>query len=423
MMTETDDISHESRTHQPSCEEKGAASEENGKELPPPDVTANPTASTDEVDVQSQLNQTDDIGHPGDLNESRSDIDREEHNASTDAIHSNSVDEDLEAEEETPVMRNSSLQISTDNRAGTEQPEDRRTQSPHSIKREVSKLSLSDKLVTTRKPVEIRPVHIGDMKIRSKLKFEVVSAKVMEEGGKKFVTYTIMMKRVSGDPRPAVINRRYNDFCSLYERILCSFHPSVLGDFQFPKKVLIGNFKAEVISERTDAFHKFLNLVAVSDKLLYSDYFHGFLCSEEQNEAVSHIKMGQYSEAAPLLETIFYVREKLFTLSHIAVLECVIELVACLAAVQADETAYRYTLIASQCIHLSQGHPRLAKITIPFLKLAESLSASVGHDSKPYKKQLSELRYSGVKTDNGLTLLEVIRDKYIHTATKTSRAY
>ena len=188
------------------------------------------------------------------------------------------------------------------------------------------------------------------MKIRSKLKFEVVTAKVMEEGGKKFVAYTIMMKRVSGDPHPAIIHRRYNDFCHLYERILCSFHPSVLGDFQFPKKVLYGNFKAEVISERTDAFHKFLNLVAVSDKLLYSEYFHGFLCSDEQNEAVSYIKLGNYREAAPLLETIFYVREKLFTLSHIAVLECVIELVACLAAVQADETAYRYALIASQCI-------------------------------------------------------------------------
>ena len=38
-----------------------------------------------------------------------------------------------------------------------------------------------------RKPVDIRPVHIGDMKIRSKLKFEVVTAKVVEEGGKKFV--------------------------------------------------------------------------------------------------------------------------------------------------------------------------------------------------------------------------------------------
>ena len=147
---------------------------------------------------------------------------------------------------------------------------------------------------TPVKPVEIKPVHIGDQKLRSKLKFEVVTAKVVEEHGKKHVTYTVMMKRAGGEVHPAVISRRYNDFCYLYERILCTFHPSILGEFQFPKKVLIGNFKAEVITERTDAFHKFLNMIAQNDKLLYSDYFHAFLCSDEQNEAVSYIKLGKY---------------------------------------------------------------------------------------------------------------------------------
>jgi hypothetical protein len=44
-------------------------------------------------------------------------------------------------------------------------------------------------------------------------------------------------------------------------------------------------------------------------QLLYSDYFHAFLCSEEQNEAISYIKLGQYSDAAPLLENIFYIRQ------------------------------------------------------------------------------------------------------------------
>ena len=34
---------------------------------------------------------------------------------------------------------------------------------------------------------------------------------------------------------------------------------------------------------------------------------------------------------------------------------------------------------------------------------------SLGHDAKPYNKQLSELRYSGVKTDAAPSLLEVIR--------------
>ena len=83
-----------------------------------------------------------------------------------------------------------------------------------------------------------------------------------------FQAYTIMMKRVGHEPQPAVIERRYNDFCFIYECILRSFHPSILGDFQFPKKVLLGNFKAEVISERTDAFHKFLNLIANCNNLV-----------------------------------------------------------------------------------------------------------------------------------------------------------
>jgi hypothetical protein len=41
-----------------------------------------------------------------------------------------------------------------------------------------------------------------------------------------------MMKRVGHEPQPAVIERRYNDFCFIYECILRSFHPSILGDFQ-----------------------------------------------------------------------------------------------------------------------------------------------------------------------------------------------
>jgi len=400
---------------------------------------SNNLGDTNGVDEEaSNLDTTDEIGNSHDLDDSHADAHKEEaetgdqHNSSTDAVHSDSgtVEEDLDIGSESPELKNSTLRIQqSQNGHGENGDEEVNGKQTNNLQAEVNKMSLSESqnggslLSTQKKPVEIRPVHIGDMKIRSKLKFEVVTAKVMEEGGKKFVAYTIMLKRASGDPHPALIHRRYNDFCKLYERILCTFHKSVLGDFQFPQKVIIRNFKAEVISERTDAFHRFLNLIANNDKLLYSDYFHAFMCTEEQNEAVSYIKLGRYHEAAPLLETIFYIREKMFTLSHISVLECVIELVACLAAVKSDETAYRYALIASQCIQLSAGHPYLAQITVPFLKLAESLADSVGHDPKPYKKQISELRYSGVKTDRVPTLLEVIRDKYIHTATKTARAY
>ena len=40
---------------------------------------------------------------------------------------------------------------------------------------------------TVTSPVEIKPVRIGDPKIRSKITFEVVTARVIESGGKKHV--------------------------------------------------------------------------------------------------------------------------------------------------------------------------------------------------------------------------------------------
>jgi len=384
-----------------------------------------------------QLDTSDDIGTVQDLNISDNSEEQEEkkvsHNESTDVIVSESelVEEELDVNDDIPDIK-SKLSFQEDAEVDhikkqdvESNPSNGSTEPDADSRNSMSRRFIEEPkpVKVPLKPVEIKPVHIGDQKLRSKLKFVVVTAKVVEEQGKKHVTYTIMMKRAGGEVQPAVICRRYNDFCHLYERILCTFHPSILGDFQFPKKSVFRNFKAEIITERTDAFHKFLNLIATSDKLLYSDYFHAFLCSDEQNEAVSYIKLGKYEEAAPLLETIFYIREKLVTISHVSVLECLVELVACLEATQAEEPAFRYALVTGQSMALLAGHPMVDTLRVPFLKLASQLAVRLGHDPKPYNKQLSELRYSGVKTDNTMSLLEVIRDKYIHTATRTAKSW
>ena len=215
--------------------------------------------------ADDSLNTTDEIGTGDDLHHSREDS-GEALNTSTDAVHSDGEvarEEDLNNSDDIPEI-NTKLSLKEEP-ASDPGP----TNGVHEKEPPVRKSSEFVKVTSVggTKPVEIKPVHIGDQKLRAKLKFEVVTAKVVEEQGKKFVTYTVMMKRASDDKHPAVICRRYNDFCYLYERILCSFHPSILGEFQFPKKVLIGNFKAEVITERTEAFHKFLNLIAQNDKV------------------------------------------------------------------------------------------------------------------------------------------------------------
>ena len=237
-----------------------------------------------------------------------------------------------------------------------------------------------------------------------------------------FQSYSIMIKRVPGtDAQAAVIDRRYSDFVFVYENILKNFHPSILGDFLFPKKVLIGNFKAEVITERTEAFHRFLNLIANCENLLYSEYFYSFLSSEEHNEAVSHIKLGRFEEAVPLLESLFAVQERLLTVSSPHALQCLCELVACLHAVRRYEAALAYALVASDSFELAaRGHPGAEAMRVPFLKLASALAGALGHDRRPYDKQLSELRYRGVKVENARPLLEVIRERYIHQASRTA---
>ena len=45
-----------------------------------------------------------------------------------------------------------------------------------------------------------------------------------------------------------------------------------------------------------------------------------------------HVFISRYTEAIPLLESIFYVREKLLSVGSIHVLLCSCELVACLSA-------------------------------------------------------------------------------------------
>lgn len=176
-----------------------------------------------------------------------------------------------------------------------------------------------------------------------------------------------------------------------------------------------------MISERTEAFHKFLNLIANCDNLLYSRYFYDFLSSEEHNEAVSHIKLGRYEEAAPLLENIFYVREKLLTIGSPEVLQCLCELVATLHAVQKPELSLSYAVVAAKSLDLNKGDPGAEEVRVPFLKLASELAGKLGHDKKVYDKQLSEMRYRGTRIDHARPLLEVIRERYIHRASHTAK--
>ena len=55
--------------------------------------------------------------------------------------------------------------------------------------------------------------------------------------------------------------------------------------------------------------------------------------------------MFRYADAAPQLEIIFYIREKLVTICHVSVMECLIELVACLAHMEVNISLLRSNIL------------------------------------------------------------------------------
>ena len=68
--------------------------------------------------------------------------------------------------------------------------------------------------------------------------------------------------------------------------------------------------------------------------------------SDIRNNTIDNTIPLRYEDAAPLLEIIFYIREKLVTICHVSVLECLIELVACLAHVEVGQQpkyTYQYS--------------------------------------------------------------------------------
>ncbi|KAF7492355.1 Sorting nexin-21 [Sarcoptes scabiei] len=142
--------------------------------------------------------------------------------------------------------------------------------------------------------------------------FEVIKARTLTGSDRKrFVKYTILMKRTPGlETEPAVIERRYNDFRCFYNSIRRKF-PLLFKDIYFPKKIFIGNFSAEVIAERSMAFQKFLTYCLSLAEIRSSKELASFLFYPELNEAKNLLKKIQLEEAANLFENVYFIQSKL----------------------------------------------------------------------------------------------------------------
>lgn len=243
--------------------------------------------------------------------------------------------------------------------------------------------------------------------------FEIVSAKTVVEGRKKFVCYTVLVKKSPGLERlPGVLERRYSDFSALFAG-LRRRHPScvALRDFPFPRKALLGNFTTEVITERSLAFRHLLSRVHASPELRRSPEFAEFTWRREVCRAHRLMTAGQFEDASVLLENAYSVQEKVLGDGDPDTFTTLAVLTACLNAVDNVAEAQKYAELAlsKRLPGISASNP--SDLEVPLLVLAIRLWWAVGKEKRELEERLRQVKDTGVNVDALPTLLELVLKK------------
>lgn len=226
--------------------------------------------------------------------------------------------------------------------------------------------------------------------------------------------YTVLVKKSPGLERlPGVLERRYSDFLSLFAGLRRRYTScSQLRDFPFPRKALLGNFTAEVITERSVAFRRLLTRIHGSPELRRSPEFTEFTWGREVCRAHRLMAAGQFEDAAVLLENAYSVQEKVLGDGDRDTFVTLAILTACLNAVDNVSEAQRYAELAlGKRVCQPWAGQEWGELEVPLLVLAIRLWWAVGKEKRDLEARLKEVRDSGINVDALPTLLELVLKK------------
>ncbi|XP_018794329.1 PREDICTED: sorting nexin-20 isoform X2 [Bactrocera latifrons] len=248
------------------------------------------------------------------------------------------------------------------------------------------------------------------------LRFEIQLARIMPPDGedlkvKRYVIYELSVRQDSSiiDPQPATIQRRYTDFRNLYN-ILKKEFPNKMSTLYFPNKVLVGNFSADLIAERSAAFETFLTHVTSCSTLRDTPAFLHFLQDNELSKACQLLDERRNEMAIPLLENCFRLLNKIFMDRSRPVLLILCRLVAaCTMSPVPHHSAERWaTLALSRYDTLCDID--LLQLYIPLLHTCTHLWWQRGLDQKPITDRLEEMSKKGINTKSNVTLIQAIHN-------------
>lgn len=227
--------------------------------------------------------------------------------------------------------------------------------------------------------------------------------------GKKFVAYDVSVRKDSAepDPNPTSIERRYTHFLKLYDG-LRKEHSQLLQSVAFPKKVLVGNFSAELVGERSAAFESFLDYIVSVPSLRDSEHFLEFLQCDELRRACQLVDERRNEFAVPILENTFRVLNKIFLDKSKCVLLLLCRLVAaCTTSPIPHPLAEQWAELALRRYeHVCDTD--LLVLYIPLLQTCLHLWWQRGRDRSLLEERLDQMGKKGIKVKGGPTLTQAL---------------
>uniref|UniRef100_A0A182J311 Uncharacterized protein n=1 Tax=Anopheles atroparvus TaxID=41427 RepID=A0A182J311_ANOAO len=255
----------------------------------------------------------------------------------------------------------------------------------------------------------------------AELCFEIPLARILPPGtaadgatigsssSKKYVVYEVNVRKdgPGPDPHPTSVERRYTHFLKLYEG-LRKDHPAAVQTINFPKKVLMGNFSAELIADRSAAFESFLDHLVTVPLLRESEHFLEFLQGDELRNACQLLDERRNELAVPLLENCFRLLNKIFLDKSKCVLLLLCRLVAaCTTSPIPHPSAEQWAELALRRYeHVCDTE--LLVLYIPLLQTCLHLWWQRGRDRTLLEERLNEMGKKGIKVKGGPTLAQSI---------------
>ncbi|XP_042210726.1 sorting nexin-20-like [Homarus americanus] len=258
---------------------------------------------------------------------------------------------------------------------------------------------------------------------RTVVRYVIQSARTQITKEEKFVVYTVEAQRflqysegedgVSYEPilkKCATFERRYSEFLSVYNALMDS-HRSLMEEFEgFPKKVLIGNFSMDVITDRCKGLARFMNFVQDEGVLSRTAVFSKFLYHPEVTISNNLLLHSQFEEACPILENTYILLSSLHWDTGL-ILRTLCQLIVCLHAVSNYDRAYVFSQIALKKFK-SHSNRKIGKgLYFPLLMFCDSLWRLLGKDKTYIRSKIELLRKQRRQEDVVPNLLDVLRDE------------